>query len=171
MRKSVKRVIAVTATAAVLGAAGTAAYAAWIAKGEGNAYAKAGQAQDLKITEATTAATLYPGATGDSVIKIKNPNSYPVEINTIKWTPSDGVTATPLSGSTCINTGIYFGDFSTGTIGSDGLLSGLALQLGAGETKTFKLTDSVRMINNSEDGCQGATFSIPVKVTGASAAK
>lgn len=169
MRKSVKRAIVIGTTLAVAGTA-TAAYAAWNATGKGNAYAQAGSAQELQITQATTSATLYPGATGDAYIQVKNPNSYPVEISTIAWLPSDGVQATPVAGSTCNNTGVYFGDFSKSTIGSNGVLSGLKLGLGAGETKTFTLSQAVRMINNSEDGCQGATFSIPVKVTGASAA-
>jgi hypothetical protein len=170
MRKSVKRAIVIGTTLAVAGTA-TAAYAAWNATGTGNAYAQAGSAQELQITQATTGATLYPGATGDAFIQVKNPNSYPVEINTIAWTPSDGVQASHVAaGASCNNTGVYFGDFSKSTIGSNGVLSGLKLALGAGETKTFTLDQAVRMINNSEDGCQGATFSIPVKVTGASAA-
>lgn len=170
MRKSVKRAIVIGTAVAVTGAVGTAAFASWLANGSGDAYAKAGQAQELQITEATTTATLYPGVVGDASIKIKNPNPYPVKVSTIAWTPGDGVKASGGIG-TCVNTGVYFGDFSKGPVGSNGVLSGLKLELEAGEARTFTLTDAVRMIDNSENGCQNATFRIPVKVTGASAAK
>lgn len=167
MRKTIKRGIVIgTALAVTTGA--MAAYAAWTAQGTGNATAQAGNAKNLVITEVTTAATLYPGATGDATITIENPNTYPVLVDTIKWKPSDGVKATPVAGSTCVNTGVYFGDFSKSTIGSDGLLTGLTLELTPGQTQTFTLKNAVRMINNSENGCQGATFHIPVRVTGAS---
>ncbi|MBL7257129.1 hypothetical protein [Paractinoplanes lichenicola] len=166
MRKSTKRVAVILTTLAVTGAA-SAAWASWLANGEGNAYAQAETAQELVISEATTSATLYPGATGDAFIKIENPNKYPVEVTTIKWDPSDGAKGVGGKG-TCNNTGVYFGDFSGGPVGTNGLLGGLKLDLGAGETKTFTLKNAVRMINNSEDGCQGATISLPVKVTGAS---
>jgi hypothetical protein len=169
MRKSVKRVLTIVTAIAVTGGA-VAAYAAWNATGSGNATAQAGTAQELQITQVSTAATLYPGATGDSTIRIENPNSYPVDVTKISWTPADGVAATPVAGSVCNNTGVYFGDFSMNDRGSEGVLSGLSLSLGAHETKTFTLAKSVRMINNSENGCQGATFSIPVKVSGVSAA-
>jgi hypothetical protein len=168
MRKSVKRAIVVGTALAVTGVAG-AAYAAWTANGTGSVYAQAETAKALEITEASTDATLYPGATGNAYVKIENPNKYPVDVNTITWTPSDGAKAVHVvPGSICNNTGIYFGDFSQNTRGTEGVLSGLHLKLAAHETKTFTLTDAVRMINNVEDGCQGATFSIPVKVTGVS---
>ncbi|MBU2668581.1 hypothetical protein KOI35_34220 [Actinoplanes bogorensis] len=168
MRKSTKRAAVIVATLAVTGAA-SAAWASWLANGEGNAYAQADTAKELVITEAMTDATLYPGATGDSTIKIENPNKYPVEVTKVVWNQSDGAQAVSVQpGSHCNNTGIYFGDFSQNTIGSGGVLSGLSLKLAAGETKTFTLSKSIRMINNVEDGCQGAKFAIKVKVTGAS---
>jgi hypothetical protein len=168
MRKSTKRAVVILSALAVTGAA-SAAWASWLANGEGNAYAKAETAKELVISEASTGATLYPGATGDSTIKIKNPNKYPVEVTKIVWNPADGAQAVSvLPGNVCGNTGIYFGDFSQNTIGTNGVLSGLSLKLDAGETNTFTLPKSVRMINNVEDGCQGAKFAIKVKVTGAS---
>ena len=167
MRSTIKRAMAV-GFAAVVTAGTVAAWAAWTADGNGNAYAEAGTAQELVTSAAQTTATLYPNVTGDSTIRITNPNPYAVEVNSLKWTPSDGVQATPLAGSVCGNTGVYFGDFSNGPVGSNGLLSGLSLRVGAGDTTTFTLPDSVRMINNSENGCQGATFSIKVAIAGVS---
>lgn len=168
MRKSVKRAVVIGTTLAVAGVAG-AAWASWVANGDGTASAKAGTAQELTTNVVTTDATLYPGVTGDSKISINNPNSYPVKVTSITWTPSDGVQATPVDGKSCNNTGVYFGDFSNdNNVGSNGVLSNLDLEIGKGTSAEFVLPDSVHMINNSEDGCQGATFSIKVHVTGVS---
>jgi len=46
--------------------------------------------------------------------------------------------------------------------------TGLALDLAAGATTTFSLANAVSMSNASDNTCQGAIFTIPVDVTGAS---
>ena len=116
-----------------------------------------------------TTATLYPGATGDAYIKIENPNRYPVKVDTIRWNPADGAKATGGIGE-CVNTGLYFGEYGNGGNGNGGTLSGLALTVGAKATESFTLANAVHMINAVQDGCQGATFSLKVTVSGASAA-
>jgi hypothetical protein len=176
MRKSVKRGIVAGIALAVTAGAGVA-WAAWTVNGTGSAYARADKVVALEIVSATTEATLYPGATGAAVIKVRNPNKFPISINNITWKPADGVQATGGIGF-CSNTGVYFGDFSTGPIGSNGMLAGARLMAAAGgqlkvggeETVQFTLSGAVRMINNSDNGCQGATFSIPVSVIGSSEA-
>jgi hypothetical protein len=167
MRKSVKRAVVIGTTLAVAGVA-SAAWASWVANGNGTASAKAGTAQELTTNVVTTDATLYPGVTGNTTISINNPNPYPVKVTSIVWDPSDGVQATPVDGKTCGNTGVYFGDFSQNNIGTNGVLSGLDLEIGKGTSGQFTLPSSVHMIDNSEDGCQGATFSIKVHVSGVS---
>jgi hypothetical protein len=44
----------------------------------------------------------------------------------------------------------------------------LSLQLDEGETKTFILDGAAAMDNTSDNGCQDATFTIPVTLTGVS---
>ncbi|MGZ5343264.1 MAG: hypothetical protein ACXWF5_01100, partial [Actinomycetota bacterium] len=65
--------------------AGSIAFAAWTASGTGSGYAKATNAQALTTVDvsATTAATLYPGATGNVKIEISNPNPYPVTVTDV----------------------------------------------------------------------------------------
>jgi hypothetical protein len=46
--------------------------------------------------------------------------------------------------------------------------TGLALDVAAGATSTFTLSGAVSMSNASDNTCQGAIFTIPVDVTGAS---
>jgi hypothetical protein len=174
MRKSVKRGIVVGTALAVTAGAG-AAWAAWTVSATGNAYAEADKVVALEIVAATTDATLYPGALGDAFIKVRNPNRFPVAINNVTWKPSDGVQATGGIGF-CSNTGVSFGDFSSNPMGSNGMLAGSRLmaaaggqlKIGGGETVQFTLANAVRMINNSDNGCQGATFRIPVSVLGSS---
>ena len=61
------------------------AFAAWTATGTGSGYAKATTAQALTTVDvsASTAATLYPGATGDAKLRIDNPNPYPVRVTDV----------------------------------------------------------------------------------------
>jgi hypothetical protein len=171
MRKSVKRGIVAGVALGLIG--GSVAWGSWLSDGRGNAVAQAGTAKPVttSIENVTVDSLLYPTLTADAKIKISNPNPYNVEVQKIKWTPSDGVTASRVAaGKTCGNTGVYFGDFTNGPIGTDGLRLD-KLVIGAGQTREFTLPNAVHMINNSEDGCQGATFSVPVTVTVASTDK
>jgi hypothetical protein len=170
MRKSVKRAAVITTALALTAGGATAAWAAWNATGSGTATAKAGTAVELKTSVAKTEATLFPGITGDAYIKVVNDNPYPVRLD--KIAKSGDISASGGIG-TCINTGVYFGDFSKG--GQDQSHSTQSvfdknLVVPAKGSAEFTLTMAVRMINNSENGCQGATFSIPVSLTGFSAA-
>ncbi|MEU8815308.1 hypothetical protein [Actinoplanes sp. NPDC048796] len=170
MRQSVKRAVIAGVAVVAVGGAATAAFAAWNATGSGVAGANATTAQELEVSAAkVTGGLLYPTGTGDAAVTIKNPNKYPVTVNRIEWKPSDGVQSDRMD--VCYNTGVYFGDFSKDDNGSGGVLSNLDLHLKGGETQTFPLAKAVHMTNDSQNGCQGAAFTIKVKVTGLSAAK
>jgi hypothetical protein len=132
------------------------AYAAWTASGSGIGYAKASSAQGLGTldTSATTAATLYPGATGDVKLKIDNPNPYPVRITAV----SGAGTITSDKGSAC--------DSSTGVSFTN--QTALTLDVPASSSGTFTLAGAVAMSNASDNSCQGAVFSIPVSLSGGS---
>jgi hypothetical protein len=151
-----QRILGAAITVLALGVVGLV-YAAWTSNGSGNGYAKAGTAQALTTVDvsASTTATLYPGADGDVLIRIKNPNPYPVEVTDI-----DGNgTITPDSGhASCVTTGVTYTD-----------QSGLSISVAAngGETQQT-LTGAAHMSNASDNGCQGATFTIPVTLTGQS---
>ena len=79
-----QRVVGGAVTLFVLGVVGLV-YAAWTATGTGSGYAKAGSAQALNTVDvsATTPATLYPGSNGNVLIRINNPNPYPVSVTDI----------------------------------------------------------------------------------------
>lgn len=131
------------------------AFAAWTATGTGSGYAKATTAQPLTTVDvsASVAATLYPGATGDVELRISNPNPYPVVVSDV--TGNGAITA---SDPACNVASVSFSD-----------QTGLSLNVPASNAATFTLSGAVQMSSAANDNCQGATFTIPVALTGSSA--
>ena len=152
-----QRIVSGAVTVLVLGVVGLV-YAAWTATGGGAGYAKAQNAQALTTVDvsATTPATLYPGASGNVLIRIKNPNPYPVQVTSI--TGTGAITPDAGHAAGCTTTGVTFTD-----------QTGLTINVPAngGETETT-LNNAAQMSNASSNGCQGATFTIPVSLSGAS---
>lgn len=148
--------IFLAAAAAILVAAVGVAYAAWTAGGSGSGYAKATTAQALATIDvsASTPATLYPGATGNLKLEIDNPNPYPVRITSV----SGAGTITSDKGAACdASTGVSFAN-----------QSGLTLDVPGSSSATFTLSGAVSMSNASDNSCQGAVFTVPVSLSGAS---
>ena len=157
-RGKLSRKMAVVSTATgVLMAAGIAV-AAWTATGTGSGYAKATSAQPLTTVDvsATTTATLYPGADGDVQLEIDNPNDYPVRVTDV---------ALDTTGSIAVDGGHAGCNVASVTFTDQ---SGLTLDVGAGTSAPFTLAGAVHMDGTANDACQGATFTIPVSLTGAS---
>jgi hypothetical protein len=155
---SKRRVVAAGVTLLGLAAAGLV-YAAWTATGGGSGYAKAGSAQALTTTDvsASTAATLYPGADGDVLIRITNPNPYPVRLTDVT---GNGAVTADAGHSTCGSdaghpTGVTFTNQTSQTI-----------DVAASSSTQTTLTNAAHMSNASDDSCQGATFTIPVSLSG-----
>ena len=159
MRNGTRKLTArITAGGIVVGAmlAAGVAFAAWTATGSGSGYAKATTAQALSTVDvsASTPATLYPGATGNVKLSISNPNPYPVTVSSV----SGNGAITSDKGAAC--------NASTGVTYSN--QTGLSLAVPAAGSATFTLTGAVSMSNASDDSCQGAVFTIPVSLSGAS---
>jgi hypothetical protein len=136
-------------------------YAAWTATGGGSGYARADTAEALTTVDvsATTSATLYPGADGDVSIEISNPNPYPVEVTDVT---GDGTITADAGHSTCGSdaghpTGVTFTD-----------QTGQTISVAANDSTQTTLTNAAHMSNASDDSCQGATFTIPVSLSGQS---
>jgi hypothetical protein len=159
MRKITKRTTAVAVFSGLVLAAGIA-FAAWTATGTGSGTAKAITATALTTTaEAVTTTDLYPGQTAGTLhIKINNPNPYPVRVTSI--TANGPVTVFSAGIGTCTVTGV---SLNAG-------LTALTLDVLAGTpgTAAFDVPNAVSMSNASDDGCQGATFEIPVSLSGQS---
>jgi len=134
-------------------------YAAWTATGGGSGYAKATSAQALTTVDvsASTTATLYPGADGNVLIKINNPNPYPVQVTDVT---GNGAITADSGHSTCGSdaghpTGVTFSN-----------QTGQTINVPASGSNQTTLTNAAHMSSASDDSCQGATFTIPVSLSG-----
>ena len=157
---NLKKRTAVLTILACLGLVGLV-YAAWTTNGTGSGYAKAGTAQSISTVDvsASTSATLYPGVSGDVLIKLDNPNPYAVTVTAA--TGSGSITA-DAGHSGCTTTGVTFTN-----------QTGLSLVIpaksgGVDGVLQTTLTGATSMSNASLNACQGATFTIPVTLTGSS---
>jgi hypothetical protein len=136
-------------------------YAAWTTNGAGSGYAKAGTAQSLTTIDvsASTSATLYPGVSGDVLLKMDNPNPYAVTVTAVSG--SGSITA-DAGHAGCTTTGVSFTNQSS-------LSLVVPAKVGAVDgTLQTTLTGAASMSNASLNACQGATFTIPVTLTGTS---
>ncbi len=156
----VRRLVGLAVALLMLGVTGLV-YAQWLASGSGAVYAKAGKAtnlstKDVSANVSTTTGLLYPGADGDVLVQIHNPNPYPVKVTEI----SSGAGEATASGGTgtCTTTGVSLKGPQT-----------VSIEVPAGGDSAEKvLSGAAHMSGSSEDGCQGATFTIPVTLTGVS---
>ena len=153
--KSRKRLIGAGIAVVALTAAGLV-YAAWTTSGSGTGYAKAQSSQALTTVDvsASTTASLYPGASGNVQMRLSNPNPYPVRVTSVT---GNGAITADAGHATCVTTGVTFAN-----------QTGLTLDIAAGGTLDRTLNGAASMTNASDNGCQGATFTIPVSLTGAS---
>jgi hypothetical protein len=129
------------------------AHAYWSAGGTGSGSATTG---DMTITtEAlsgeTANSTLYPGGAADAILKIHNPNGYPVQVVAITATGS------PHAGNGCSPTGVGFVAPTSFTAAQ--------FSLPANQSTVLHLAGAMTMDTTSASTCQGQTFSLPVTVT------
>lgn len=130
---------------------GTAA-ASWRAAGDGSGNAAATTASDLTTLDASALAPaeLYPGGTGDVIVRLSNPNPFPLDVDRID---GSGVITSDAGAACDASTGVTFDD-----------RAGLGLVVPAGSTLTVTLADAATMDATSDDACQGAIFTIPVTI-------
>jgi hypothetical protein len=159
-----KKKIGAIAATVVVAVGVSLAYASWLATGTGSGYAKAGTAQALSTVDvsASTSATLYPGVSGDVLLKVSNPNPYPIQVTSVSLNGTNADIAADSGHSGCTTTGVSFTN-QTGLTISVPAKSG-----GVNGTVQTTLAGAAAMSNASLDACQGATFTIPVTLSGGS---
>jgi hypothetical protein len=136
--------------------AGTAAWAYWTAAGTGTGSAGSGTMQAVTVTALVAgdqpgSALLPGGLAADVVLRVHNPNPYPVQLTAVT---AAGVVTADAAHPGCTTTGVTF-------------LPPAAPQLtvAAASTLLVDLPAAASMATSAPSGCQGATFSIPVTVT------
>ena len=94
---------------------------------------------------------LYPGGAAETILKLRNPNGFPVQVVAITATGS------PQAGNGCTPTGVAFTAPATFT---DSQFS-----LPANQSTVLRLPGGMSMSAASANSCQGQTFSLLVTVT------
>ena len=130
------------------------AFAVWTVGGSGTGTATATSSANLTTSVATTTAQLYPGISGANLyLTVNNPNPFAVTVTSVN---ANGAAVPDVAHAAgCVTTGVVFTTQATSqTIAANGSLS-------------FTVP-GVSMTNASDNGCQGATFTIPVTFTASS---
>jgi hypothetical protein len=143
----------VTACIAIF-VAGAVAFAYWRTIGSGSASAVTGTLGSPTIQALTggdaPVTALLPGGTSDVVLRVNNPNAYSLTITGIA---QNGTITASGSLGTCTTTGV------TTTFPSS---PSIAVASGS---HLIDLSAAAAMSTAPQNGCQGATFAIPVSVT------
>jgi hypothetical protein len=150
-----RNLVALAAGLLALAIGAGAAFAYFTARGSGAGSSSSGTLTTvvLQANAGSPSAPLYPGGTGDVILTVKNPNSYPVTL--VSAALKSGGTITPDSNhSSCTTTGVTFSNWS-------GSVPITAINAA---TQTIDLHGTSSMSASSASGCQGATFSIPITI-------
>lgn len=162
--------------AAVIGAllVGSAAYGAtnWVLglNAGSSGEARAATVSNLSIVAVATPAAgnvLYPGATGDVVATITNPNAFPVTVTAVNlpanttYAPGYVTSALTTTQTGCsATTSEVSWSYATTTSGSSHSLT-TALTVGANSQLTVTLTNDATMASTSPVACENTFFSMP----------
>jgi hypothetical protein len=162
--------------------AGATAYAAtnWIVGLNSGSSAEGQSASISNLTISAIASPapgnlLYPGATGDAVVKITNPNGFPVTVTAVQLPTnttyagaySDAALSSAVAGCSASTPSGVTWNFASGTSGSSHTLTS-PLTVAANGTLTVTLTNDVSMSTSAPAACAGSYFSLP-SLTGVTA--
>jgi hypothetical protein len=142
----------------VMGLGGGAAFAYFAVTGSGSGAASTDPPQSVTVLQTTGTVTnkLYPGGSGDLVVKLDNPNSYPVDIESV-----------------AAGTGTVIGSGGIGACTDTGVSAspqtGLSISVASDASPPnhpvpVVIRNGVSMSTSSDSGCQGATFQVPVVI-------
>jgi hypothetical protein len=145
--------IVAACSAVAIGVPAVLGHAGWWVSGPGDGDAQARTAQTLIVVAGGASAQLYPGATGDVVFSVYNPNAYDVEIDAASLL---GVTGTSDGGCPTSEFTLNVGSVT-------------AVTIDAGQTGPVTVTGGVTMTSTAPDGCQGVTVTVSGTVSGGQA--
>jgi hypothetical protein len=145
-----RRLIAILAVVGLL--MGGAAWAYFTSHGSGSGPGSTGTMSTvtLSATAGSPLTPLYPGGSGDVSLEVNNTNAYSVTLVSV----TGSGTITPIADPSCTTTGVTFTN-----------QTGLSTTIPASTSGyQIRLPGAVAMGSSSSNGCQGATFSIPVTI-------
>lgn len=153
-------VAAGAATSSLLAVAPVFAY--YTVAGAGSSGGTTGTLQPLTIQAATVgspSSSLQPGGTADLLLNVTNPNAVSVTI--VSVAQAGGVTVQ--GGSGCTSDPSWPGNLGTSGV-SVATTTGLSVAVAGGATATVHVSGAAVMSSGSVNGCQGASFQVPVTV-------
>jgi len=131
----------------------TAASAYFVSPGSGSGSATAATVQAVTASGAVVSNLIPDGVSHDVTLTVTNPNAFAVELESVIGNGTILPDSPDHSG--CGPTGVTFAD-----------QTGLSQAIPGGSVPTpVTLNNAARMNNTSGDGCQGATFTIPVTIS------
>jgi hypothetical protein len=138
------------------------AWAFWSTSGSGNASTSAADAAAVTIGDATPANGLFPNGTADVALKLSNPNPFQVSISSLALDMSQGTDGFDVDGahSSCDVAALSFDPQSNS---GDGWKVPAKVGTTPG-TLDLDLPDAVSMSGAAANACQGATFTVYLKV-------
>ena len=158
-----KRLVRLAVIAVVgLAVAGGAAYAAWTVNGSGSGSASATTAQGLTLTAGSANGVLYPGAAADVDTSVANSNAFPVHVSSLALDTTQGTNGFGVDAghSGCNLSSLSFATATNGGSGWD---------VAANSSLDVDAASSISMSGAANDSCQGATFTVYLTATAASA--
>ena len=146
-KRGIRRKLVIGAALAAAATAGGLAFGEWLASGNGEGYAKSGVAQALTTESVQPSDTLYPGGKSDLVLRIHNPNPFPVAVHSVM--PNGPITSD---------------DPACDAAGHGVTFSGAAVSylIDGNSSHTYTITDALSMATTSANECQNRQFTIPV---------
>lgn len=141
---------------AALGLGAGSAYALWTTSGSGSGSGTTGSLAAVTVAatvggDAPGSDLLPGGPAADVILRVSNPNAYAVSLVSVS---GNGTISADGAHPGCTVTGVTFAD-----------QPGLSVTIGASGTTLVHLAGAAGMSAASSNGCQGATFSIPVSIT------
>lgn len=152
------RVLVVAAIVLAAVSTSSAAYAYWTASGSGGGSASTAAGQNLTISPGTATSSLAPGGNGGITLTIANSNPSTAHINSLSLDTSQGSSGFAVdSGHSACTTALAALSYVTQSAGYD---------VSANGTLTLTLPASaLSMGSNAANVCQGATFTVYLKVS------
>jgi hypothetical protein len=159
MRKVSRRTKAVLAAAGAVAVAvnGGVAWAFWQTSGAATASATAGTVVAVQATGTPMSnAPLYPGVQRNIKVTVKNQNTFAVQVTHVRRSTAPTVVDAAHATAGCVHSGVLL----TNDIYS------VAWTVGPNATAAFTVPGGLKMTNESDSACQGATFTVPIIVIG-----
>ena len=158
MKATRRRALLVAALVTVLVLTTTGVAFAYVAgSGGGSGSATTGTTQPLVLSPATAAYDLYPGGVSAVTGTVHNPNMVAVKVDSVSLDITQGTAGFAVDGlhTDC---GVGSLSFTTQTNG------GAGWTIPGGVTLPASLPSSLKMDESAANACQGATFTVYLKV-------